>query len=216
MGDAGNGVRVVNIWMLGDDEGESMLDTKVVNIITEGSSLRVVDGIDDVVFGSVEVLGKKEYRKVWIKEVFLMFNILDELWGQSCRVAAGAGAGMAREPLGGDIDTIYRETDIEDNEAKRKTVCEDKDEKVIGRERIGEMGGGKDEEAEVCNDVEVFEIEGRIAVVGIVFTVELTKAKKLAYAMEEKEEGLDGEKCPKEIKIDEDDEVVAPVSGDEL
>lgn len=216
MGDAGNGVRVVNIWMLGDDEGESMLDTKVVNIITEGSSLRVVDGIDDVVFGSVEVLGKKEYRKVWIKEVFLMFNILDELWGQSCRVAAGAGVGMAREPLGGDIDTIYRETDIEDNEAKRKTVCEDKDEKVIGRERIGEMGGGKDEEAEVCNDVEVFEIEGRIAVVGIVFTVELTKAKKLAYAMEEKEEGLDGEKCPKEIKIDEDDEVVAPVSGDEL
>lgn len=216
MGDAGNGVRVVNVWMLGDDEGESILDTKVVNIITEGSSLRVVDGIDDVVFGSVEVLGKKEYRKVWIKEVFLMFNILDELWGQSCRVAAGAGAGTAREPLGGDIDTIYRETDIEDNEAKRKTVCEDKDEKVIGRERIGEMGGGKDEESEVCNDVEVFEIEGRIAVVGIVFTVELTKAKKLAYAMEEKEEGLDGEKCPKEIKIDEDDEVVAPVSGDEL
>lgn len=90
VGDEGKSVRIKGIRVLGKDDRKAILDTERVDVFAERNTLGVVDGVNNVIFRSMEMLGKEEDREVGIAESLLLLYIFLEKTGESSGIATAA------------------------------------------------------------------------------------------------------------------------------
>ena len=76
VGELGEGVGVFDVRVLGQEDGDGVLDAEGVDVVGEGDALGEVDGVDDVVFGGVEMFGEEEDGEVGVEEGFFFFVII--------------------------------------------------------------------------------------------------------------------------------------------
>ena len=104
---------------------------------------------------------------------------------------------------------------IEEENCQRETVGEIEPKYIARFKDSGKLSHGENEYSHVGGDINTFEVEILEAVGGVVFCVDTFEMDKLADAGDEDKQSLEDEHSPKEVEIDEDDEVVAPTIREE-
>lgn len=206
--DEGKSVRIKGIRVLGKDDRKAILDTERVDVFAERNTLGVVDGVNNVIFRSMEMLGKEEDREVGIAESLLLLYIFLEKTGEGGGIATAAGGlGYAFGTVVYHIDSM---PNIDGYGGKGQAISKIEQQKMILVERICYLAKEEDNNAEVGGDIDSFEIKVMEAIGGVVFGINAFETQELADAGDKDEERFDEEDGPKEIEVGKNNEVVSP------
>lgn len=190
-----------------------MLDTQSVDIVAKGNAVIAVDGVDDVVLGGMEMLREHEDRQVGIEESLLFFHIFIQLTHQEGGVPAAAGA--KGQALSTYVYPVDGAANIEKEEGQREAVGEEEPALVSRIEDVGELAKEQEGKAEVGGDINAFKVEVLETVGGIELGVDALEMEELADAGDEDKKGLENEHTPEKVEVNDNDEVVSPVIGEE-
>lgn len=186
-----------------------------VDVVAEGSTVELVDGIDDFILGDGKVVGEEEDGEVEVEKGLLRLDEVFNLSGEGGVFAGGARARRLRQAFGAVGNHVDGAPDVEEDEGEGCAVEEVELEAAAGGEGVEDLAEGHDEEAEVGGEVEAFEVEVAEEVGGVVFGADATETEELANAVDEDEEEFETENSPEKIGVGKDDEVVAPVARQE-
>lgn len=213
VGDVFKGVGLVLVGMLGENNSNGMLDTEGINVVGKGCSVEVVDGVDDVILGGVEMPGKHKYRQVGVEKSLLFFNIFHKLTCECGGVSTARNADG--NSLGAVVNHIDRPSKVEGDDGQREAVSEIEKEGVRFDERLGEHADEHNEHAEVGCEKDSLEIDVVETVGSIVFGIDAFEAEVLPDTYYEHKQELEEEDGPEEVKVDDNDKIVAPGAGEE-
>jgi hypothetical protein len=213
VGKTGESVGIFYIGMFSNHKGDGVLDTQSVDIFSKRNTMVAMDGVDDVILGGVKMLRKHEDRQVWIQEGMFFLYIFIQLTHQKGGIPAAAGAdGQA---LGPNVNSVDRAADIEKEKGQRETVGKEEPSLVSGIEYIGELAKEQKGKAEVGGDIDTLKVKILETVGGIELGVDALETDELANAGDKDKKGLKNKYTPEKVEVDDNNEVVSPVTGKE-
>ena len=100
-------------------------------------------GINDIIFGGVEMFGKHKDRYIGIEECSPFLYIFLQLANQQSGIFATPGTSL--QAFCTAVDFVYRMSEIEEAHGQRQTVAKVEEVSVFVRKNVKELTDGQNE-----------------------------------------------------------------------